>query len=125
MNLLHWFFNKIDPEGKPNWLSIQFAHWWYSRRDKYNREWLKKPHCPVKTFDVAGAGILAVSQTATHGTGQTVGFGLYISWSHNGIMCGGVLGLEEANRLAIHIMEQYSKQTKSEAELVSEMYSRL
>lgn len=129
MNVLNWLFNKINPEKGTNWLSIKYAGWRLSRRERYNREYVANPPCPQRYFKVAGAsgiGVIRISENPTSITGQTAGFSFNVSWNDDtGLYCGVVLGLEEANRLAIHIIEQYSKQNKSEAELVEEMYNKL
>jgi hypothetical protein len=129
MNLLNWFFEKLHPEKGTNWLSRNYAEWKLSRRERYNRAYIRNPTTTDKYFQVAGAsgiGLIRISERPTSVTGQTAGFSFNVSWNDDtGFYCGVVLGLEEANRLAIHIIEQYSKQTKSEAELVAETYSRL
>lgn len=89
---------------------------------------MKNPHVPSRYFKVAGASGVAcirISENPSCVTAQTAGFSFNVSWNEDtGLYCGVVLGLEEANRLAIHIIEQYSKQTKSEAELVADTYSK-
>lgn len=127
--LLNWFFNKLHPEKGTNWLSRIYAGWRICRRERYNREYMKNPSVPSRYFEVGGASgvsCIRISENPTFVTGQTAGFSFNVSWNDDtGFYCGVVLGLEEANRLAMHIIEQYSKQTKSEAELVAETYSKL
>jgi len=129
MNILNWFFNKLHPEKGTNWLSRNYAGWKLTRREQCNRQFMKNPPVPSKYFKVAGASGVAcivISENPTSVTGKTAGFSFNVSWNDDtGMYCGVVLGLEEANRLAIHIIEKYSKQTKSEAELVAECYARI
>lgn len=124
MNLLHWFFNKINPEGAANWLSAKYAWWYYSRKEKYNREFMANPHVPIESFDVAGAGNVCISKDPCHFTGSAYGFGFSVSWGSS-LYIGGVLGLEEAKRMAEFILEKYNEQTKSEAELIAESWVRV
>lgn len=124
MNILNWFFEKINPEGRTNWLSKKYAWWYYSRRDKRNREFIKNPHVPIESFEVAGAGNVCLSKNPCHLTGQSYGFGFYVSWGKNSYS-GGILGLEEAKRMAEFIIEKYNEQPKREADLVSERYRHI
>lgn len=127
--LLNWFFNKLHPESGTNWLSRSYAGWRMSRREKYNREYMKNPPVPSRYFKVGGASGVAcirISENPTSVTGTTAGFSFNVSWNDDtGLYCGVVLGLEEANRLAIHIIEKYSQQNKSESELIDECYARI
>lgn len=129
MGILNWIFKKLHPDTGTNWLCAKYSGWLLSRRERLNREFINKPLSPCKYFKVAGAsgiGVIRISENASSVTGQTAGFSFNVSWNDDtGLYCGVVLGLEEANRLALHIIEQYSKQTKSEAELVAECYARM
>lgn len=127
--ILKWLFNKLHPETGTNWLCAKYSGWKMSRRERYNREFIKKPPVPAKYFKVAGASgvsCIMISENPTSVTGQTAGFSFNVSWNDDtGLYCGVVLGLEEANRLALHIIEKYSQQHKSEKELVDECYARI
>lgn len=127
--MMKWLFNKLHPEKGTNWLSRRYTWWRLSRREQRNREYMKSPPQPCKFFKVAGvSGVscIVISENPTSVTGRTAGFSINFSWNDDtGMYCGAVLGLEEANRLALHIIEKYSQQTKSEAELVAETYARI
>lgn len=125
MNLLHWFFEKLEPRGELNWLSVRFARWKYSKLDRHNEYYLKQSSIPERVFKVAGAGTMVISETANHSTGQSYGFGISVSWSENGLGIGGVLGIDEARKLATHIQSKCDEITLPEAELVKQSYSRM
>lgn len=129
MNILNWLFEKLHPEVGTNWLCMKYTCWIMSRRERYNREYLKKPPYPVRKFEVAGAGGIisgiVLSENPTSLTGQTCGFGFNVSWNDSGFYCGVVLGLDEAKRMAEFILEKCNEQTKTERELVEERYKQL
>lgn len=127
MSLLNWFFEKISPETSTNWLAARFAMWHLSRRERYNRVFLNNPDYPCRTFNVAGCsgiGKIVISERPDCITGQSAGFIFNVSWNESGFYCGVVLGLEEAKKLAAHIMEKSSQLDRNEKQIVEEYYTK-
>ena len=57
-------------------------------------------------FEVQGAGHVGISKNADSMTGTAVGFSVGASWSKYGIACSGVMGREEARRMALFILKK-------------------
>lgn len=55
-------------------------------------------------FPVIGAGYISMGSHAHDATSYHVGFSFSVSWGRNGYL-GGILGREDAIRLANHILE--------------------
>lgn len=83
-----------------------------------NEEYLQNPPSDVEIIRVAGAGQISISKEIGHSTGGAFGFGFGVSWSRHGIQCGGVLGKDEAMRLALIIIEACKNEPLSELELI-------
>jgi hypothetical protein len=125
MKILHLFFSLIMPDHKVTWLSAQFSMW----RNEKRRQLLLRQEAHMKDdilFNCPGAGKLAISKHADHGTGENHGFGIGVSWGNSGYV-GGVIGREEAKRLANHLLEQAAIMDAicSESESVKQMYSKM
>jgi hypothetical protein len=103
MNILHFVFNLIEPKNKVTWLSSSFFRWRLDKQMEYvknNRDTIKNEY-----FDVPGAGDIRLSESCHHSTGKVVGFGFGVEWSDTPFI-GGVLGRDEAKRLATFIIER-------------------
>jgi len=105
MNVLHFIFNLIEPKRKVTWLSSSFFRWKYARRKKDALNYRKQNNIPSKYFDVLGAGDICISESCHHSTGQVVGFSFGVEWSSHPF-CGGVLGRDEAVKMAEFILEK-------------------
>lgn len=64
-------------------------------------------------FEVQGAGEIEISKSPFSKTGTAVGFSFGVSWGRHGF-CGGVLGRDEARRLANFILETVNAVPESE-----------
>lgn len=64
-------------------------------------------------FTVNGAGYVAIGSNAHNRCGQAIGFGFGVSWGQHGYV-GGVIGREQAKRLAAHIIQACEGITESE-----------
>lgn len=111
MNLLHLFFNLLEPKGKTNWLSIAFHRWNYERKKIENADYIKNNKIPSVYFEVHGAGNIRISEYNKASTADVFGFSFGVEWGNNGYI-GGVLGEKEAKRLAEFIISKYSKYNK-------------
>lgn len=104
MSILHWLFNKIEPKGRNNWLSVQFARWKYGNLETRNVMFEQNVK-GLRFFEAAGAGKISLSESAHHHCGGVVGFQVGVSWSEDGYL-GGVLGRSEAKKMAEFILEK-------------------
>lgn len=68
-----------------------------------------------RLYEVAGAGHITITGFP-HLCGGRAGFGFGVSWGEYGYI-GGVLGMEEARRLANDLLEIINAQTETEEEL--------
>jgi hypothetical protein len=108
MNILHFIFNLIEPKRKVTWLSSNFYRWRLYRRKNDAKNYRKYNNIPSKYFDVSGAGDICISESCHHHTGQVVGFSFGVEWSSNPFF-GGVLGRDEAVKMAEFILEKCSE----------------
>ena len=115
MNLLHFIFNLIKPERKVTWLSRSFSVWDHNRRKTNNFNYKKHNISPSLYFDVPGAGDIRISESCHLSTGNVVGFSFGVEWGNNGYV-GGVLGRDEAKRLAEFINAKCSETNETMSE---------
>lgn len=109
MNLLHIIFNLINPDHKVTWLSQRYHRWEHARHDKRNREYIKlDTNEPSIYFDVPGGGKIRMSENGHSVCGKAVGFSFGVEWGRYGY-CGGVLGRDEAKRMAEFIIQKCSE----------------
>lgn len=121
MNLLHIIFNLINPDNKVTWLSQRYHRWESNRHERRNRQYLKNcdTHEPSLYFDVPGAGKIRMSEDCHSACGYVVGFSFGVEWGRYGF-CGGVIGRDEAKRMAEFILKKCSETQ----EPMKEEYSR-
>ena len=112
MNLLHFIFSLIKPERKVTWLSIAFSRWDSKRRKTNNYNYKKYNKIPSLYFEVPGAGDICISESCHHYTGKVVGFSFGVEWGNHGY-AGGVIGRDEAIRMANFIIAKCSKITET------------
>lgn len=112
MNLLHLIFNAIEPERKTTWLSQRFSRWKSERHDRRNAQYRKYTDVPSVYFEVPGAGDICMSESCHHSTGQVVGFSFGAEWGRYGF-CGGVMGRDEAKRMAEFILQKCAETTET------------
>jgi hypothetical protein len=112
MKLLHFIFEKINPSNKVTWLSVQYHKWEYERRDRRISNFRKNINFPINYYNIAGAGDICVSQNCDHVTGKVVGFSFGVEWSNHPFH-GGVLGRDEAEKLAKFILLKCAEKTES------------
>lgn len=79
-----------------------------------NDEWFKMRY---EIFKVNGAGDIAISKSGKHSTAFEIGFSISTSWGSHPFT-GGVIPLDEAVRMANHILE-YAKLV-SEEDVIAE-----
>ena len=108
-------FSILIPENRTNFISRRFARWRSRKRELLLVKQLPFAKEESHIYDVPGAGFIAVSKYCGVRTGKALGFSLGCSWSHAGLI-GGVLGFEEARRLANHLLDASSKYTLSESQ---------
>lgn len=120
MNLLHLIFNAINPEGKITWLSCSYHRWETLRQRRQNEKFRNNNNVPSLYFEVPGAGDICMSESCHHSTGQVVGFNFGTEWGRYGY-CGGVLGREEAKRMAEFILQKCSETTETMQQEIERM----
>ncbi len=97
--------------------------------DKFDIEY-KRKHGPENTpeglepFIVGGAGTLGVGKCVGGWSAGSYGFSIGVSWGQHGYS-GGVLGINEAKRLAEHILEQLKYVEGTEQENSDRALNRL
>lgn len=74
-----------------------------------------------KSFKVAGAGEIRFSEDVRY-TGGSCGIGLYCSWDAYDGQCGGVMDIDEMERLVSHFHE-WLKAKKVQAIQIRETWS--
>lgn len=75
-------------------------------------------------FNVTGAGQVVLSNGTSGVCGQSGGFHLHVSWDGcSG--AGGILGINEAKRLAEYILEKINQQPLTEEQIVANCYNSL
>lgn len=124
MNILNLFFDIISGERKINWLSIKFSRYQEKKRAKEATQFIDDNIKDYVFFYVSGAGHLAFSKNSHHICEQQVGFHFGVSWGNYPFM-GGVLGRDEAKKMADFILENISKCDKSESEEYKQFKLRL
>jgi hypothetical protein len=112
MKLLHLIFNSINPNIKVTWLSQRYHRWESSRIKRQNDNYRKNNNVPSIYFEVPGAGDICMSESCHHSTGQVVGFSFGVEWGRHGF-CGGVIGRDEAKRMAEFILQKCAETTET------------
>lgn len=112
MNLLHFIFNAINPDRKVTWLSQRYHRWESLRMKRRNDNYRKNNNATSIYFEVHGAGDVYMSKSCHHSTGQVVGFSFGVEWGRYGF-CGGVIGRDEAKRMAEFILQKCSETTET------------
>lgn len=110
--ILNFIFEQISPDYKVTWLSRQFSRFEKKRRKSKNeihRRCLEKDSL---FFDVKGAGDIAISESCFHCCGGVVGFAFSVEWGQYGFV-GGVIGRDEAKRMAEFILQKCSETTET------------
>lgn len=120
MNLLNWFFSKIDHIDNSNWFSVRYSRWRQDKLNKMNFRFRSAKYKDVEFFDVPGAGTIAISKDMSYYTGNAAGFSLSVGWGNCGLMLGGVLGVNEAKRLADFLIEAINNKKMTEEEMIYE-----
>lgn len=123
MKLLHFIFNQINPNCKVTWLSMKY-HRWESQRRKNRNLCFKNDtdRYPSLYFDVPGAGEICISESCHHYTGKVAGFSFGVEWGLYGFS-GGVLGRDEAKRMAEFILSKCSEVSETMEEELLRMKS--
>ena len=107
--ILHFVFSLINPDMKVTWLSMQYHRWESDRQAKRNKIYKEDAKANGYVFfEVPGAGDICISESPHHSTGKVIGFGIGISWARYGYV-GGVLGRDEAKRMAEFILQKCSE----------------
>lgn len=91
---------------------MQYHRWEHDRQKKDNNQYRMNASDEYLFFEVPGAGDICISKNCHHSTGEVVGFGFGVEWGRYGF-CGGVLGREEAKRLAEFIITECSTTTET------------
>lgn len=77
-----------------------------------------------KHFEIPGAGQLRIGAKPNHLCGSAAGFHLSVSWTAHKFT-GGVLGIDEAKRLANHILSECEKVESTEAKLRERLWANM
>jgi hypothetical protein len=112
MNLLHLIFNAINPDGKVTWISQRYHRWERSRMKRQNENYRKNNNVPSIYFEVSGAGDICMSESCHDSTGQVIGFSFGVEWGRYGFF-GGVIGRDEAKRMAEFILQKCAETTET------------
>jgi len=111
---MNFLFNLIEPPRANTWLSRRFFYW---KQKKHERLiWAFKMNFDGRYFDVPGAGLIAISEDCHRTTGKVAGFSFGVEWGVYGF-CGGVLGRDEAKKLAEFILEKCANTEPMEEEV--------
>lgn len=121
--ILHKLFNIVSPQRGRNWLSIRYHKWKYARQKEWNKQWVEGAE-DTTYFHVPGAGYISISNDCHHMTGKVVGFSLGAEWGTHGY-AGGVLGRDEAVRLANFLLLKCSEVTETMEEEREKTWQRL
>ena len=112
MNLLHLIFNAINPDTKVTWLSVRYHRWERSRMEKKNQNYIKNNNVQSLYFKVNGAGDICMSERCNHLAGCGLGFSFDVEWGRHGFV-GGVIGIDEAKRMAEFILQKCAETTET------------
>jgi hypothetical protein len=107
MKLFNLIFNAINPHKKSNWLSRRYHLWLYERQKEDNEKFRLLEKDKSVYFNVSGAGDIRISRDCHNWTGKVVGFSFGVEWGSRGFT-GGVLGRDEAKRMAEFILTKCS-----------------
>ena len=112
MNLLYSIFNLIKPEEKTTKLSCAYHRFENERIKNDNSNFRERNTPPSVYFEVPGAGDICISESCHHLTGGVIGFSFGVEWGKYGYT-GGVLGRDEAKRMAEFILQKCSETTET------------
>ncbi len=114
--MMNFLFNLIEPPRANTWLSRRFFYWKQKKHQRLIRAF--KMNFDGRYFDVPGAGLIAISEDCHRTTGKVAGFSFGVEWGVYGF-CGGVLGRDEAKKLAEFILEKCSEVSETMEEEVA------
>ena len=112
MNLLYSIFRLIKPERTTTKLSCLYHRWENEIQQKENDDYKKRNNPSSVYFEVPGAGDIRISESCHHGTGGVMGFSFGVEWGKYGYT-GGVIGRDEAKRMAEFILQKCSETTET------------
>lgn len=123
--VLHFIFNLINPHWKVTWLSMQYHRWENDRRKRDNDIYRKNASKDGEYifFEVPGAGNICMSKSCHCSTGKVIGFLFGVEWGRYGFI-GGVLGRDEAKRMADFILEKCSETTETMQEEIEKRHKK-
>jgi hypothetical protein len=103
MKPLNLIFKLLKPENKVTKLSSSFSRWESCKHRKKVLRYEADNGDSHEYFKVYGAGNIAISKSSNYQC-RVNGFAFGVSWGRHQY-AGGVLGKEEAIRLALFILE--------------------
>lgn len=113
--ILTWFFKVISGESGINWLSKRFSRYQSDVIDKFNDKYVQNTIHESEFFECRGAGNLEFGTNPHCRCGNAVGFHIGVSWGRYGYG-GGVIGRDNAKRLAELILQKISECQETEDE---------